>query len=127
MIILVNMGLFAPFFIMKTSKYRNTKIHAYGLKFDSKKEFERYNQLKLLKKAGEIIDFKFQVPYKYDIGDKWIFTYKADFLVYHKDGTETVEDVKAYDKRTGKYLTTPLFNLKKKIIEEHFGFKIKLI
>ena len=108
------------------SKYNNKKISAYGLKFDSLKEFNFYNQLVLRKKANDIKDFKHQHPFKYYINGKWIFTYNADFVIYHNDGSEEVIDVKGFDKRTQKHITTSTFNLKKKIIEEHFGIKIIL-
>ena len=52
----------------------------------------------------------------YYINDKWIFTYIADFVVEQLDGSKIVEDVKGIDKKTGKAITTALFNLKKKII-----------
>lgn len=113
--------------IKQKLKYGNEKIKAYGITFDSTKEYKRYNQLKLLKKAGEIINFKHQYPMKYDIDGKWIFTYKADFLVTYPDGSFEIEDVKGFDKKTGKFLTTPLFNLKKKLIEAKFKVKIKLV
>lgn len=108
-------------------KYGNKKIIAYGKTFDSQKEFDFYNKLVLRKKAKDIKDFKCQVKYKFDINKKWMFTYNADFVIYHNDGKEEVIDVKAFDKRTQKYLTTSTFNLKKKIIEEHYGIKITLI
>lgn len=45
---------------MKYNKYGNIKTVIDGIKFDSKRESERYLELKLLEKAGEISDLKLQ-------------------------------------------------------------------
>ena len=111
----------------KGNKYGAIKVHADGLKFDSKKEYKRYGQLKLLKKAGEITDFIHQVPFIYTHDEKKMFKYIADYVVIHLDGTRTVEDVKAFDRKTGRFLTTPLFNLKKKLIEAQHKITIVLV
>ena len=109
------------------NKFGAIKVHAEGLKFDSKKEFRRYNELNLLKKAGEITDFVHQVPFIYTHEGVKMFRYIADYVIIHLDGSRTVEDVKAFDIRKQKFLTTPLFNLKKKLIEAQHGIKIKLV
>jgi hypothetical protein len=51
----------------KKSKYNNEKVEVDGIIFDSKKEERYYQDLKLLKKAGEVKDFTLQpefVPLK---------------------------------------------------------------
>jgi hypothetical protein len=47
----------------KPSKYRNVKTVVDGVKFDSKREAERYQQLKLWVRAGGIVDLNLQVPF----------------------------------------------------------------
>ena len=42
--------------------------------------------------------------------------YRADFTYYDKHGNYVVEDVKPYNKRTGKFLLTPVYELKKKLM-----------
>jgi len=111
----------------KGNKYGAIKVHRDGIKFDSKKEALRYGQLKMMKKAGEITDFTHQVPFIYLHGEQKMFKYIADFVVVHLDGSRTVEDVKAFDKKKKKFLTTPLFNLKKKLIESQYKIKIILV
>ena len=113
--------------LRKKTKYGNKKVLIDGFTFDSIKEGRRYGTLKLLKKAGKIKDFIIQAPLKYHINGKWIFTYKADFLVMYNDGSWEFEDVKGIDRKTGKAITTSTFNLKKKILEEHYKIKIKII
>lgn len=48
----------------KPSKYRNTKTVCHGIEFDSKAEAERYAELLLLEKAGEIRGLVLQVKYE---------------------------------------------------------------
>ena len=98
----------------KCVKYGNVKTSVDGLKFDSKKEAKRYQELKLLQRAGEIERFDHQVEFILRPG----FTdnegkrirprvYVADFVLYLKDGTRIIEDVKG-----GKGTQTRLFQSK---------------
>ena len=45
------------------SKYHSRKITIDGVTFDSKKEYNRYCELKLLERAGEIAELKRQVKF----------------------------------------------------------------
>lgn len=45
------------------SKYKAKKVEIDGIKFDSKKEARRYEELLILEQAGEIKDLKRQVKY----------------------------------------------------------------
>ncbi len=112
--------------MIKRNKYGATKIHAHGIKFDSKKEYKRYNELNLLVKAGEIQSFVHQVPFIYTHEGVKMFKYIADYVIINLDGSRRVEDVKGFDKKTKKFRTTPLFNLKKKLIEAQHKIKIEL-
>lgn len=112
--------------IKKRNKYLAVKVIRDGIKFDSKKECKRYAELKLLVKAGEIQSFIHQVPFIYEIEGKKMFKYIADYVIINNDGSKRVEDVKGFDKKTKKYRTTPLFNLKKKLIEAQYKIKIEL-
>lgn len=84
----------------KPSKYKNTKVVIDGHTFDSKKEAKRYQDLKLLVKAGEISDLQMQVVFVLvesvvlDGRKKPDMRYVADF-VYCSDGLKIVEDVKS--------------------------------
>lgn len=48
---------------MARSKYGSRKVTVDGITFDSKKEAARYQELKLLERAGEIADLQRQVKY----------------------------------------------------------------
>jgi len=75
----------------KPSKMRNIKTEVDGMLFDSQKEANYYCELKLRKKAGEIVDFFWQVPFLLHEGyyknKRWVkpIYYKADFVVIPSD------------------------------------------
>jgi len=94
---------------VKTGKgrYGNVKkIEEDGIRFDSKREYLRYLDLRLLERAGEIRDLKVHPKYPITIGGvkimvssnqhhKWDrhLTYEADFE-YVEDGKAIIVDVK---------------------------------
>lgn len=104
------------YFRKKGSKYNNTKVVYDNLKFDSKAEMNRYIELKLLEKAGEIEGLKTQIKFtlqdKFKIDNKTIraITYTADF-VYKERNIVIVEDLKSW--ATSKDKT---YQLKKKMM-----------
>ena len=98
------------------NKYRNIKTVVDGITFHSRKEAARYQVLKLMEKAGEITELELQPVYNFELYDRRIFTYKADFQ-YKLDGQVVLEDVKGYK--------TPVYNLKKKIIEAVYKISIQ--
>ncbi len=85
-------------------RYSNTKkVEIDGHKFDSKRESERYLDLRLLERAGEIRDLELQPVFKIEIGGipvRYVgsnrqMTYRADFRYYDVlRGCEVIEDVK---------------------------------
>lgn len=103
---------------MKPNKYKAIKVEIDGILFDSKAEGFRYSQLKLLEKAGEIFDLTLQPPFELLIDGEKIFTYRADFS-YRLGEDEIIEDVKG--------MTTPVFNLKKRIIEATYLVEIRMV
>ena len=110
------------------NKYGATKVVIGGEVFDSKKEFYRWSDLKLLERAGKISDLKRQVKYvlipaQRDKAGKLVereVSYIADF-VYMQDGEKIVEDTKGY-KRGAAY---QLFTIKRKLMLYKYGIKIK--
>lgn len=108
------------------SKYGNKKTYVDGIKFDSKKEANRYIELKTLLLAGKITGLELQksydlIPAQYlNINGKRKcierpIKYVADF-VYQQDGVTVVEDVK------GK--KTPAYIIKRKLMLWVNGIKI---
>ena len=109
---------------MKKSKYQNVKAESDSIIFASKKERDRYNILKLLERAGEITDLKIQPvfvlqpTFKKNGQTIKSIKYIADFQYYDIINDVTVvEDVKGYDKKSGKFLTTSASDIKRKLFE----------
>ena len=116
------------------NKYHNRKYSADGEVFDSKREYQRWQELKLLEKAGEIAELRRQVPFELlpvqrepdKIGPRGgrkpgrvierEAVYIADFVYKDAEGREVVEDCKGM--RTRDYL------LKRKLMLFRFGIRI---
>ena len=81
-------------------KYNNKKTTVDGIKFDSKGEANRYCELKLLERAGEISDLKLQPRFELlpKQKDERAINYTADFM-YQEDGETVVEDFKGKETR----------------------------
>jgi hypothetical protein len=101
----------------KQGRYGNVnKIEEDGIRFDSKREYLRYADLKLLERAGEISELRVHPAYDIIIGgvpimvssnqhNKWDrqLQYIADFE-YYENGQRVIEDVKMQSgHRTGIY------------------------
>lgn len=115
------------------NKYNNEKMNYDGKKFDSKKEMQRYMELKLLEKAGLISDLKCQVPFELiptqrepgkvvhrggvDSGRvlEYPVKYIADFT-YKQGGKTVVEDTKG--------VRTPDYIIKRKLMLWVHGIRI---
>lgn len=109
------------------SKYGNKIIVTEDGYFDSRKEYMRWCELKLLNKAGAIHNLSRQVPFvlipvqKDKDSGKLIereVRYIADF-VYEMDGKTVVEDVKSRATKTPEYI------IKRKLMLERFGIRIE--
>lgn len=106
----------------KQNKYNNNKTIVDGIKFDSQAEANYYCQLKILKRANKIKDFKLQPKYllqeSYKIDNKTIraIHYIADFEIEHNDNNIEIVDVKGHK--------TEVYKLKKKLFEYKYKTKI---
>ena len=122
------------------SKYKAKKASVDGIEFDSRKEANRYCELKLLQRAGKIQNLELQKAFelipaqreadtigkrggiiKGKVIEKAVF-YRADF-VYTENGETVVEDVEGY-KGGGAYA---VFTIKRKLLLYKYGIKIKEI
>lgn len=100
-----------------TSKYRAERCEVAGEVLDSKAEGRRFAQLRLRERAGEISGLKRQPGFRFEIGGALMFSYFADFEYFdHKLEEIVIEDVKG--------VKTPVYRLKKKIIEAAHKVKI---
>lgn len=125
------------------TKYFNKKVVVDGIEFDSKKEGQRYRQLRLMQQRGEISSLRLQVPFElipnqYETLTVQLKTktkqiqklierkveYVADFVYTDLRSNETVvEDVKGY-KMGGAY---DVFKIKRKLMLHVYGIKVKEI
>ena len=122
------------------SKYKAKKTVVDGITFDSQKEAQRWCELRLLEKAGVIKNLQRQVPFviiptqyeevarfskktgkqlksKTKVAEK-VCLYYADFT-YLENENLVVEDVKSEATRT------ELYKIKRKLLLERYGIKIK--
>jgi hypothetical protein len=97
-------------------KYGAKAVTIDGIRFASTKEGKRYAELKLLAKAGEINSLTLQPEFDFKVNGKKIFTYVADFSYFDRKDREIIEDVKG--------VRTPVYLLKKKLIESYHDIEI---
>ncbi len=104
----------------KTSKYHARKTGGY----DSRKEYVRAGQLRLMQRAGLISNLREQVAYELiptqrDAGGRVAeraCNYVADFVYNDRDGNTVVEDVKG--------VRTPAYLIKRKLMLYVHGIAI---
>ena len=113
----------------KGPKYNNQKSKSLdGHTFDSKKELNRYNELRLMLAKGIITDLVLQPSFSFtyegrpikrmDKGSKCL-RYIADFSYKNLKGELVVEDVKGFK--------TKDFLIKQALFETIYGIKLTLI
>lgn len=111
----------------KRGKYGAVKKSLDGHTFDSTAEAKHYAELKMLEKAGAITHLELQPRFElFGVGPGprhdlvLVGWYIADFQYRDQaqGGVTVVEDVKS------SATATPLYKLKKKLVEAHHGFKI---
>ena len=126
----------------KGKKYNNTKVEYDGIKFDSKKEMQRYIVLKAAEDSGVISNLELQVKYELipAVREEYVehlktkdkiktrtlqlpITYTCDFQ-YLKNGVLIVEDVKASPNMAA---IDKSFILKEKLFRWKFGYGIKRV
>ena len=103
-----------------------SEIHGKAIEvYDSKKEYLRCLELRMMEKAGNITGLQrqyrliIQPAVQYRDEHLNAITYCADFF-YQKAGQTIVEDVKGYDRKTNTWLTTQVFNLKWKLLKAKY-------
>lgn len=101
----------------KRTKYAAVKTVVDGITFASKKEAKRYQELKMRESVCLIRDLKLQPKFPIIVKGKKVCDYFADFGYWDVDkGDFVVEDVKG--------MKTPVYRLKKKLVEALYGIKI---
>ena len=100
------------------SKYHAIRTEVDGIVFASKKEANRYQELKMLERAGEIRKLEIQVKYPIVVNNAKICHYIADFrYIDCRFGNQViVEDTKG--------VKTPVYKLKAKLMKAIYGMDI---
>ncbi len=111
---------------MAVHKYNAKKTVVDGIKFDSRKEAERYKELKALERVGKIdmleLQPRFELQESFKHKGKTIrkIEYVADFLYRDLSTLElVVEDVKG--------VKTDVYKIKKKLFLKHYGNEYKFV
>ena len=110
------------------SKYGSRKTYLDGIIFDSKHEAQRYAELKLMEKAGQIRNLERQRKFELIPAIKGprggllqrSISYVADFEYFEKKGNDwvrVIEDAKGF--------RTDVYKLKKKILRWRYGIDIR--
>lgn len=103
------------------TKYNAKRVTVDGHTFDSRKEAERYCELKMLEKAHVIkgLDihpvYMLQEHFKHDGRWERAITYEADFR-YIEEGKVIVEDVKG--------MKTDVYKIKRKLFLKRYGDEV---
>lgn len=95
-----------------------------GIVFDSKGELARWEELRLLERAGEIFELRRQVKYPLVVNGVSLGSYEADFvycvpILLHPPGSPTMMVVEDF-----KGVRTPVYRLKAKLVLALYGIKI---
>ena len=102
------------------SKYGNHRTVIDGIRFDSKREAERWCELRLLERAGEIKELQRQVSFELIPAQKngkvKSVKYVADFTYETRYGKYVVEDAKG--------VKTEVYKIKKKLMLERYGIEV---
>lgn len=99
------------------NKYRNKKTEIDGIVFDSRKEAQRYTELKMLQTSGIIKNLQMQVKFLVcpkQNGNNRARYYIADFT-YEENGKKICEDVKSPITKKN-----PVYSLKKALVLAYY-------
>ena len=112
------------------NKYHAVKTESRGIRFDSKKEARRFEELMMLLQAGKIRDLKLQ--HDFTLQEAYTTTegvrvrairFRADFCYEEPDGNggwrKIVEDVKS------KATKTRVYAIKKKLMQDVHGVCVR--
>ena len=103
------------------SKYGAVPTRLDGIRFASKREADRYAQLRVLELAGHITNLQLQPAFDlHALGGLKVARYVADFA-YRDERTQhlVIEDAKG--------MKTPVFRLKAKWLQAEHGIEVRCV
>lgn len=104
---------------MTSQKYHAQPTTVDGIRFASKKEARRWQELQLLVRGGIIKKLVRQPSFEIVVNGHAICRYIADFSYVDRDGVGHVEDVKG--------VRTPVYRLKAKLVRAVYNIIIEEI
>jgi len=93
-------------------KFNAQRTEIDGIKFASKREAKYYSDLLLAKRSGDLLFFLRQVPFHLPGNVRYV----CDFAEFWKSGDIRFVDVKGF--------RTPMYKVKKKILESCYPIQI---
>lgn len=99
------------------TKYHAQPTEVDNVRFASRKEARRYEELKILERAGEIAALQLQPRFPLDVNGKHVCYLVADFQYYSKEK-------QAYVVEDSKGFRTPAYKIKKKLFEAIYNKEI---
>lgn len=94
--------------VKRANKFGAVAVVVDGVRFDSKIEARRWEDLRIMERAGEISNLRRQVRFSLDVGTTTIGHYVADFVYHLPNGERIIEDVKGHQtelfKRSAKHM-----------------------
>ena len=107
---------------VKYSKYKNKPVELDGIKFASRRERNRFSELKILQRAGHISKLTAHPKFVLLVdGGSFVGTYTPDSL-YFENGELIIEDVKSPATQKNS-----LYRWKKRHMKGQFGITIREI
>lgn len=103
-------------FTRRFSKYRAVPTVIDGIRFASKKEAARYQELRLAQHAGDISELELQPNFPLWVEGVLICTYRADFK-YREGSLVVIEDVKGF--------RTPEYKIKAKLFKALYRYEFR--
>lgn len=100
------------------NKYGAQPTTVDGIRFASKREANRYAELKLLARIGDVADLKCHPRFPLVVNGQKVCVYEADFSYLDRTGAFVVEDVKS------RPTMTPQYRLKKKLLQALHGITV---
>lgn len=102
--------------MIRKNKYSAKATEIDGIRFASKREAQRYLELKTLERAGIIKDLKLQPQYPLQVGGIQLVSDSGRRLFYRGDFLYTVISTKEEVLEDVKGVKTPVYDLKKSIM-----------
>lgn len=104
----------------KKHKYRAKRTEVDGISFASQKEANRWCELKVLERAGKVINLERQPRFELIVNGRKVGKYVADFRYFEKRGElwePVVEDVKGFH--------TEIYKMKKELMLATRGIEVQ--